>query len=301
MLKDRLTGYETEVDLVVTKNVGGIPVVLGIECTAEKRPATVEWVREMTAKHENLPVDKSVLVSRSGYSKQAQVLARAKGALPLTLDEAQSGDWSAFVGSLSGLRLAFTEFSVERVHLTVPDGNPGGELNLDAPLRRSDQDGTFVVRDYFEALVKRGDLFERVIRRWLEHPVDQRPSKFNFRVDTTPNTLTEVRAEDGSWKRVVSGAAEVTVTVTDRPLDLVAQRYLGHQVAHAVVPNVFQEQVGGGEEIVVNLVGGEDGLRKAGMLVSGDDGVEARYHDMTFPADPGSPDADAVPPSDQDF
>ena len=45
-LVDKQTGGQVEVDIVVETKVGGILLVVGIECTAQARPATVEWVRE---------------------------------------------------------------------------------------------------------------------------------------------------------------------------------------------------------------------------------------------------------------
>ena len=42
--------------------------MIGIECTAGGRPATVEWVNEMIGKHGELPVDKTILVSKSGFT-----------------------------------------------------------------------------------------------------------------------------------------------------------------------------------------------------------------------------------------
>ena len=55
LMRDKLTGADVEVDVTVETSVNGVDICLGIECTAKKRKATVEWVREMHAKHSMLP------------------------------------------------------------------------------------------------------------------------------------------------------------------------------------------------------------------------------------------------------
>ena len=66
LLLDNTTGKKVEVDIVVDTQKGGIPIIIGFECTAKTRPATVEWINQMIGKHQGLPTDKVVLVSKSG-------------------------------------------------------------------------------------------------------------------------------------------------------------------------------------------------------------------------------------------
>ncbi len=70
-LPDSRTGNLCEVDIVIEVKVADYPVIISVECTDHKRPATVEWVREMWAKHSDLPTNKLILVSRSGFSQEA--------------------------------------------------------------------------------------------------------------------------------------------------------------------------------------------------------------------------------------
>ncbi len=70
MIRDRLTGREVEVDIVIETTVSDYPISVAIECISESRPATVEWIHEMKGKHDSLPLDKLVLVSQSGFTKR---------------------------------------------------------------------------------------------------------------------------------------------------------------------------------------------------------------------------------------
>lgn len=79
MLRDRLTGEEREVDVLVSGDLGGHSLTVGIEVRDHARPQGVEWVEQMHAKHSRLPVNQTVLVSRTGFTKSAYGLADKYG------------------------------------------------------------------------------------------------------------------------------------------------------------------------------------------------------------------------------
>lgn len=93
MLQDRVTGEQREVDILVTTTTASYQVSLGLEVVAWRRPADTPWIEKMRAKHENLPTDKLILVSESGFSKPAQTKARFYGIETLTIEEAREADW----------------------------------------------------------------------------------------------------------------------------------------------------------------------------------------------------------------
>jgi len=75
-LADLVTGQKREVDVVIETIVAGHTIRIGIECREWKRkgrprPQTVEWVECMYGKHQSLPTDRLVLVSRSGFTSEA--------------------------------------------------------------------------------------------------------------------------------------------------------------------------------------------------------------------------------------
>ena len=93
MLEDRVTGERREVDVLVVANTATYQVNLGIEVVAWARRADTPWVEKMRAKHDNLPTDKLILVSESGFSAAAQSKAQFYGIETLTVDEACEADW----------------------------------------------------------------------------------------------------------------------------------------------------------------------------------------------------------------
>ena len=76
MLRDKVTGQEREVDIVIESVVAGHKVTLGVECIAQKRRSCVEWVERMQGKHLNLSTDKLILVSQSGFYRSASKKAQ---------------------------------------------------------------------------------------------------------------------------------------------------------------------------------------------------------------------------------
>lgn len=75
-LADLVTGQKREVDVVIETIVAGHTIRIGIECREWKRkgrprPQTIEWVECMYGKHQSLPTDRLVLVSRWGFTSEA--------------------------------------------------------------------------------------------------------------------------------------------------------------------------------------------------------------------------------------
>ena len=136
LVKDRVTGEEREVDVLIEGVVGGYPMTIGVEVNEKSKPASGTWVEAQRGRYQDLPIDKLVLVSRKGFYKPALVKAAAHRIDALTIEEALDNDWNAWAkrestGIFSLLNINFTcSARVERTGshelLSVP---------LDASLR----------------------------------------------------------------------------------------------------------------------------------------------------------------------
>lgn len=105
-LVDRASGARREVDVVVRRRLADHEVVVAVECRDHRRKATVEWVEQMAMKHSGLPTSKPVLVSRSGFSRQAAEKARHLGVDAYSFDYTARGDWRSLLGENSESPLA---------------------------------------------------------------------------------------------------------------------------------------------------------------------------------------------------
>ncbi|MGW3353265.1 hypothetical protein ACWDA3_59110 [Nonomuraea rubra] len=125
-LPDRVTGEPREVDVVVSGHMAGQPLLIGIECRDRSRKDSVSWVEEMRAKHDDLPTDRLVLVSKSGFSKAAVIKARH-----YRIELVTPGQPIADDGPLAALKRTQVEFrdvtydQLVAVHGTLDvDGHP---------------------------------------------------------------------------------------------------------------------------------------------------------------------------------
>jgi len=107
LLGDQRTGDSREVDIVIAGRSGGYPITIGVECMDHKRKASVEW--RMWAKHQDLHTDKIVLVSRSGFARNAAAKAEKLDMVTLSLDGAAKADWTRIAGKLDTVYLDVVE------------------------------------------------------------------------------------------------------------------------------------------------------------------------------------------------
>jgi hypothetical protein len=78
-LRDAVLGIEREVDIVIEGEFDGEPVTLSIEVIEHKRRASLTWVEQIIAKHRNLPTNRLLLISRSGFTPNALAAIAQEG------------------------------------------------------------------------------------------------------------------------------------------------------------------------------------------------------------------------------
>ena len=93
LLQERGSVAEREVDILIEYTLGGIQLRLAIECRDRSRRQDVEWIDGLIGKFRDLPVDKIVAVTKSGFSTTAIEKARANNIEIRTLEEALNTDW----------------------------------------------------------------------------------------------------------------------------------------------------------------------------------------------------------------
>lgn len=78
-LPDNITETLREVDVTIRIEVAGHQTLIGLECRDWKKPQTVEWIEQMHGKHMHLPTRALILVSSSGFTKEAERKVKALG------------------------------------------------------------------------------------------------------------------------------------------------------------------------------------------------------------------------------
>jgi hypothetical protein len=127
MVTDKATGSPREVDVTVETHVAGHKVVVGIECRAQGRPQTVEWVEAMYGKHAHLETDARalVLVSSTGFTRDALTLAKFLGVEAITPGQATPAFVGKVVNNLTSLWAQVADLQPDRMQLWVqwPEGD----------------------------------------------------------------------------------------------------------------------------------------------------------------------------------
>jgi hypothetical protein len=131
MLPDRITGQLREVDIVIEAQASIYPILVGVECVAHARKATVEWVERMWAKHQTLPTNQLVLVSKSGFSHEAHSKARALGIKATDMRSALRMDWESIVRQITEFRYGWVDFHITTCSIIVERDRPGETFSDD--------------------------------------------------------------------------------------------------------------------------------------------------------------------------
>ena len=127
-----ITGTPREIDVVI-KNKGVAILLIGIECRSwKKKPQDVTWVEQAVTKHKHLGVGATVLVSSTGFTKEARDLAEHYGIKLMSMTEALDEDWTEFTQGLKTLYWATFKLTPETIysHLKIESDNPSGQTRV---------------------------------------------------------------------------------------------------------------------------------------------------------------------------
>jgi hypothetical protein len=281
MLKDKSTGSDVEVDIVIEASVGAIPVRVGIECNSESRKSTVEWVREMFGKHSSLPIDRTVLISKAGFTPEAVAAAQAKEMVALSLDAATDQNWQEYVDALGDLMMAaftLTPTGLGLITFAAPlpefpqlsDGTPAR-----VPSKRFD--GT--LRELIMKVLHQPEAVEWAARYWTGQARDERKAPVNAVTTVTFGDLTELLL-GGEWLPLRAVEVKLRIDVQDTPLKLFAAGFAQQQVALGRARNVFLDKERSADYVLVSMIGVEGSPKNVSLLFPAEPGAQPEYHEF---------------------
>ena len=257
MLQDRDTGSLVEVDIVIEENIGTHKVLVGVECTAGKRKATIEWYREMRAKHSDLPIAKTVLVSEAGFTREVHRKAKKDTVTLLTLDEAQTFKWQALFAKLKGGTVADVRFSLREVHFTFrPDLNHNRIISLNANSVLQGPGINCSIGHLVMEVAKRGGLTRKImadlgaILKKTDH------FTFGFRLPEK----TYILAEDDRLE-VLEVNAVLTIHPQFHSVNWQPREFNGQTVATGTFPADFLSPGAKGDAVVTVSQDGNDSVK----------------------------------------
>ena len=261
MLQDKDTGSPVEVDIVIEEAVGGHNVLVGVECTAGKRKATIEWYREMRAKHADLPIAKTVLVSESGFTREVYKKAKKDHITLLTVGEAQTFKWQALFTKLKGGTVADVGFSLRQVSVTLrssPDKSSTLQVDADIVVHGSGIEqplGQLVME-----VARQGGLTRKIMSNLGEVLKKTDHFSFSFRVPEGIHVLIDSKQIEVTEIHAVVSIHPRFRSVEWRPFD-----FNGQTVAAGTFPADFLFPGTVGDSVVTVSQDGNDSI-KVGLL-----------------------------------
>ncbi len=176
-LRDRMTGDEREVDIVIETGIGPYRPIIGAECRGCGRRADIGWVEEMYAKHQNL-TNKLVLVSESGFTTRAIRKAKTLGIEPLTLTQAKIVDWSLVVGKLARVYIALSQIGL--THIGIYPSLGSSRVNVSSLLYNHEGKSQSSLLEIALAALEAQQVTEYIFR------VFDKPGTYAFSLNYTP-------------------------------------------------------------------------------------------------------------------
>lgn len=194
MLCNRLTGEDREVDIVLRYKLGAHEVVVSIECTGIKRPASSTWVEGMAKKHEFLATSKLVLWSANGFYKPALTTAEKLGIETVSQNENIDVEWATISKIFKNgfLKVVHSSF---KFFIDVVETN-GKKDRLEGP-----HNFIFKIKDkgiYFTILQLRQYIMgiQDIGTVLLDHASED---KEDFWMQIEPPFECQVQKENGEW------------------------------------------------------------------------------------------------------
>ncbi len=249
-LIDKQTGAEVEVDIVIETTVNDFPVIISIEVRDRKRPATVEWIRESIGKHATLPTNKLVLVSSSGFTKEAKQKAEQNSIDALTLDEAEELEWSKTVSTLckddmkiAVFNLSWKNYSVDYITL-IKDGKEvviqEGALN-ECNFTNGDKNETAKMINVPGSILNNAKVARPIMQQWIKE------GKEDFCVTWNVPEGSFLTDKPGNIFKVNHVKVIGHCQVKSLPIDFKYNTFQNAHVAHATVEDIVSKEPTSGE------------------------------------------------------
>jgi hypothetical protein len=237
MMVDPETGSKVEIDIVIETEVSGIPLFIGIECTAKKRPANLEWYRQLIQKHHDLGIAKTVLVSKSGFTKDVYKKADLKKVTLLTLEEAEDTDWIKWAKKINngsmvnvGFQPTSFELSVDEESLVTPNFF---QINHKSMIKVNDD--VLSIRQYIIHLLQASGITRKILEMSKDIPEECR----NFEVTFEERGKVRAFLPNGSFVTFSKIKVAVDFEIKTTGVQVRSGVYNNRNIAYAEVKNIM--------------------------------------------------------------
>ena len=285
LLKSKTTGDDVEIDIVIESYVGEIPIMIGIECTASSRLVDIEWINQMIGKHNDLPINKTILVSKNGFTKNAQKKAIFNNIDVFSLKQAKELSWTKYIQDFTHLVLASFKFRLKSVNMNCErlfESTP--DILIHPNLQIIMTPGTEPIRfeDYCNGFKGDSEVGKDVMQHWRRLPEDKRKSEFEFKltIHFKPPTQPYVQNENKPEYRITALELDMSASIKTTPVELTTAQYLQRPVAYGSAENIFSISKNPNEKVIITIMQKSEETSIGSLLVQKYENNEDRIFDM---------------------
>lgn len=117
LLPDKKTGELREIDILIKGRINNKGINIAIECRDHKRVQGVDWIEALNTKFNDLPVDKKIAISSSGFTKSARKKAEQYNIITYSTNETQN--WRSVFHSLPKVSCEFISPEIHAMTLLL--------------------------------------------------------------------------------------------------------------------------------------------------------------------------------------
>jgi hypothetical protein len=119
MLWDPLSEQDREIYILIEDNSGPYKVTIGIECTAKSRPIGVPVMEQLINKHKSVGIQKTVIVSKSGFAVSAKKYAKKMQIDAISFGQALTKSWPSHLNKAKDVKLILNSTTIDDIDFNV--------------------------------------------------------------------------------------------------------------------------------------------------------------------------------------
>lgn len=227
-LADRDTGENREVDVVIDIQSGHQQLRIGLEVTSGR--GGTPWVESMIGKHQLGGLsDRLILVAEDGFAGAAVDKARMHGVDVVSLEEAESLDWTTIVGRYEQLWFARVNLRPETTSLTIeasPDSQAEVVVSPETEILSADGSRRTTLIQLVHQYLRRAQILKQVYDR------EDREKLSSFKLDGTPDEECFVIDSKGHKRKLTKLHVKGSLDFMISPFDVKSSTYRGVAISY---------------------------------------------------------------------
>lgn len=148
MLYDSEAQTDREIDILVQAKVSGYDVSIGIECTTVAKPVEVRILEAFKEKHRKVGINKTIVVSKNGFTKPSKEYAKKNHIQLLTFNSAGKEKWSKALEPFKNMSIYGRTYRVKSISVVGDEEDMKGGFIVSHELQVLGSDGYIPLSEF---------------------------------------------------------------------------------------------------------------------------------------------------------